>query len=89
MLSTNEQTVLLCIFVHESSPEKEKKNVLKALKKKIKSVHGKGLNTFTTLFSSNKEQQPQMTFWLLSPPKFLASVQRPGKSCRHPQRNAK
>lgn len=25
MLSTNEQTVLLCIFVHESSPEKEKK----------------------------------------------------------------
>lgn len=79
------------LYMNPAQKKKKKKikYVLKALKKKIKSVHGKGLNTFTTLFSSNKEQQPQMTFWLLSPPKFLASVQRPGKSCRHPQCNAK
>lgn len=89
MLSANEQTALPCIFVHESSPVGKKKKTIEGIEKKVKSVCGKGLNTFTVLFSSNKEQQPQMTFWLLSPPKFLASVQRPGKSCRHPQHNAK
>lgn len=89
MLSANEQTALPCIFLHESSPAGEKKNTIEGIEKKIKSVRGKELSTFTTLFSSNKEQQPQMTSWLLSPPKFLAPVQRPGRSCRHPPHDAK